>query len=223
VIHRRTVLICVTLIALMLAGAVWRIIMLEDWTVLAAQHRAAAPFWSLFVFPAASAFVVGVLYWSGPRASADVARARGWRTWGASVSISYCALLLLMEAALIVMSVNLGMHLYLWTIYRTLVVLVGIMALVAANQIPKLPYFERRFAPGGNLGPIYGPRYIRTQSRILIVFMVVVIAFILAWTPSMGSRPALFILVAAAFLLVWSITWRRHLGRKWRLEQLAAR
>jgi hypothetical protein len=108
---------------------------------------------------------------------------------GAFVSISYCALLLLLQAVLIVMSVNLGMHSPLWAIYRTLGVLVGIMALVAFNQMPKLPYFERRFAPGGDLGSIYGPRYIRTQSRVLIVFMVAWIAFILAWTPSMGSRP----------------------------------
>jgi hypothetical protein len=221
VIGRRTVLICVTLIALMLAGAVWRIIMPDDWTVLDAQHRATPPFWLLFVFPAASASVVGVLYWSSPRASAGVPRVQGWRPWGAFVSISYCALLLLMQAVLIVMSF--GVHSYLWAIYRTLVVLVGIMALVAFNQMPKLPYFERRFAPGGDLGPLYGPRYIRTLSRVLIVFMTAWITFILTWTPSMGSRPALFILIAAAFLLVWLITWRRHLGRKWRLEQLAAR
>jgi hypothetical protein len=131
-------------------------------------------------------------------------------------------LLLMLEAVLIVISVNLGAHSYLWAIYRALAVLVGIMALAAFNQLPKLPYFERRFAPGGDLGPIYGPRYIRTQSRILIAFMVAWIAFILVWTP---SRPTLFILIAAAYalLLVWLITWRRHLGRKWRLEQLAAR
>jgi hypothetical protein len=221
VIGRRTVLICVALIALMFAGATWRIIMPDDWTVLGAQHRAALPFWLLFVFPAGSAFVVGALYWSNSPPAADVARVQGWRTWGAFVSIGYCALLLLLQAVLIVMSVNL--HSYLWAIYRTLGVLVGIMFLVAFNQLPKLPYFERRFAPGGDLGPIYGPRYVRTQSRILIVFMVAWIAFILALTPSMGSSPALFILLAWAFLLVWLITWRRHLGRKWRLEQSAAR
>jgi hypothetical protein len=154
---------------------------------------------------------------------ANVARVEGWRTWVAFVSISYCALLLLLQAVLIVMSVSLGMHLYLWAIYRTLGVLVGIMILVAVNQMPKLPWYERRFAPGGDLGPIYGPKYMRTVSRILIVFTVAMIAFILAWTPSMGSRPALFIFFAIALLVVWSIAWRRHLGRKWRLEQLAAR
>jgi hypothetical protein len=94
VIGRRTVLICVTLIALMLAGAVWRIIMPDDWTVLDAQHR--APFWLPFVFPAGGAFVVGILYWSSPRASADFPRVQGWRTWERSsrsaivLSSCYC-------------------------------------------------------------------------------------------------------------------------------------
>jgi hypothetical protein len=223
VIDRRTVVICLTLIALMLVAAACRIIMLEDWTVLSVQHRA-VPFWLFFVWPAASAFVVGVLVLEQP-SSADIARLQPWRTWGAFVSISYCALLLLFQAVLILMSVNIGMHLYHRAIARALGVLMGIMIIVAVNQKPKLPYFERRFAPGGDLGPIYGPRYERTGSRIAIVFMVAVIAFSVA-APSMGSPPALFILVvllAAAFLLVWIIAWRRHLGRKWRLEQLAAR
>ncbi len=131
---RRTVLICMTLIALMLTGAVWRIIMPDDWKV-AAQHRAALPF-LLLVFPAASAFLVGVLYWS-PRESADVPRVRGWRTWGAFVSISYCTLLLMLQAVLIVISVNLGVHSYVWAIYRTLGVRVGIMALAVFNQLPE--------------------------------------------------------------------------------------
>jgi hypothetical protein len=102
---RRTVLICMTLIALVLTGAVWRIIMPDDWKV-AAQHRAALPF-LLLVFPAASAFLVGVLYWS-PRESADVPRVQGWRTWGAVVSISYCTLLLMLQAVLIVITLTLA-------------------------------------------------------------------------------------------------------------------
>jgi hypothetical protein len=207
----------------MLAGAVWRIIMSEDWTVFAVQHQVAVPPWLLFIFPAASAVVVSVGYWSSPRASADVARVLRWRAWGAFVSISYCALLLLLQAVLTVMSINLDMHLYLWAIYRTLVVLLGIMILVGVNQMPKLPYFERRFAPGGDLGPMYGPRYVRTQSRIVAAFMVAAIAFILAATPSTGRRIALSILLAGAFLLVGLIAWRGYQGRKWRLEQLAAR
>src|SRR5215475_9117470 len=195
---------------MMLAAAVWRIIMLEDWTALVVQHREAALSWLPFFFPAASAFVVGGLYWNSPRTSAD-ARAQRWRTWGAFISISYCALLLLLQATVIVMSI-VGMHLYLWAIYRALGALLGVTIIVSFNQMPKLPYVERSFAPGGDLGPIYGPRYVRIKSRVTIAFAVAVIAFILAATPSMDWRPVLFILLAAAFLPVWSIAWRRHLG-----------
>jgi hypothetical protein len=34
-----------------------------------------------------------------------------------------------------------------------------------------------------------------------------------------GGRP---VLRATALFIVWSIAWRRHLGRKWKLEQLTA-
>jgi hypothetical protein len=218
VIDRRTLLICVTLIALMIAGAAWRMIMLEDPTVL--RHGAAAAFRLLFVFPAASALVVGVLYWRRP---ANAAKAQRWRTLAAFVSISYCAILLLLQAVLIAMSLDLGMQLHLWAIYRTLGVLLAIMIAVAANQVPKLPYIERRFVFGGDLGPVYGPRFIRVQSRIAVTYAIGVVAFILAATPGMGWHPGLFIILAVAFQLVGSTAWRSHLSRKWKLEQLAAR
>jgi len=217
VIDRRTGLICVTLIALMLAAAVWRVIMVEDWTVLAVRHREAVPSWLPFFFPAASAFVVGRLYLSSARRSADVARVQRWRAWGAFLSISYCALLLLLQATIIVMSI-LGMHPYLWVIYRALGVLLGIAILVAVNQRPKLPSL-----PGGDLGPIYEQKYVRIKSRIAIVWLVGAIAVILASRPGMDWRPALFTLLAAAFLQLWSIAWRRSLVRKWNLEQRIAR
>jgi hypothetical protein len=80
VIDRRTGLICLALIAMMLAAAVWRIIMLEDWPVPVLQHREAVLYWLPFFFPAASAVVVGRLYWSSPRTSADASRVERWRT-----------------------------------------------------------------------------------------------------------------------------------------------
>jgi hypothetical protein len=212
----------VTLIALMIAGAAWRMIMMEDPTVLGLRHGAVAAFRLLFAFPVASVVVVGMLYWRRP-ANADVAKAQRWRTLAGFVSISYCAILLLLQAVLIAMSLGLGVHLHLWAIYRTLGVLVAIMIVVAANQVPKLPYIERRFVFGGDLGPIYGPRFIRAQSRIVVAYAIGVIAFVLAATPGMGWRPGLFIILAAAFQLVWSTAWRSHLSRKWKREQLAAR
>jgi hypothetical protein len=222
VIDRKTALACAVLVALMLALAVWRIITLDDGTTLAVHNGAALPSLLLFVFPASSALVVGALYWDGRGATADDAKLQPWRKWGKFLSIGYCGGLLLLQGVLVVASLGMDMPLDLSAIGRTLGILLAIMSLLAINQMPKLPWFERRVAPGGDLGPIYGPRYMRTQSRILVVFMVAVIAYSLAAPSTMGWRAAPYILLATALLVVWSIAWRRHLGRKWKLEQSAA-
>ena len=220
-IDRRTALICGALIALMLAEATLRIVVPNDWMLPAIRTRA-LPL-SLYIFPACSAFVVGVLYCQFHRVRADIAKTQPWRKWGALVSISYCAGLLLAQALVITMSLNPGMHLHLWVINRTLFVLIGIMALLAINQIPKLPYFERRFAPGGDLGPIYGPKYMRTQSGVLFVFMIALIAYWLALPPNAGWHPVLYVLLATVCLFAQAIAWRRHLGHKWNLQEAASR
>ena len=219
----KTALASAALIALMLVAAVWRIILLNDWTTLPIQNGAPLPSLLLFCFPACSALVVGALYWESGAARADEAKVQPWRKWGKSLSITYCGGLLLLQGVLIVQSLGVAMPLHLSAIGRTLGVLLGIMCLMAINQMPKLPWFERRFAPGGNLGPIYGPRYMRTQSRIAVVFMIAVIAYSLAAPPTMAWRAARYILLATALLVVWSITWRIQLGRRWKLEQPAAR
>ena len=123
---------------------------------------------------------------------------------------------------LIVGSLGLAIPFDLSAINRGLGLLLAIMCLVAINRIPKLPWFERRIAPGGDLGPIYGPRYMRIQSWVLVVFMIAVIAYSLVAPPVVGWRAAAYVLLAAA-ILVWSIAWRVHLGRKWKLEQSASR
>jgi hypothetical protein len=72
------------------------------------------------------------------------------------------------------------------------------------------------------LGPVYGPRFMRTQSRALVAFMIAVIAYNLAAPPAMGWRSVPYILLATAVFVAWSIAWRFHLGRKWKLEQSAS-
>lgn len=221
-IDRKTALVCAVLVALMLVAPVWQIAWLDDWTTLAGEKGSSPPSLFLFVFPASSALVVGALYWDGRGARADDAKLQPWRKWGRFLSISYCGGLLLLQGVLVVGSLGMDMPLDLSALGRTLGILLAIMSLLAINQIPKLPWFERRLTPGGDLGPIYGPRYMRTQSRILVVFMVAVIAYSLAAPSTMGWRSAPYILLATALLVVWSIAWRRHLGRKWNREQLAA-
>ena len=219
-IDRKTAPLCAAFIVLMLVMAVWRISTLEHWTI-EFQNGAAITLPSLqpLIFPACSAFVVGVMYCAGLRARADAAKLEPWRKWGAFVSISYCGCLLLTQVVVIIRSLEPGLPLHPSAIGRTLGILIAIMALLAINQIPKLPYFERRPALGGDLGPIYGPRYMRTISRILALFMIVAIAYFLAATPGMVWRSTLFFLLATAFFMVCSIAWRLHLGRKWKRQQ----
>ena len=217
-IDRKTALLCAALIVLMLVMAVWRIATLEHWTI-AVQNGAPLPSLRLLIIPACGAFVVGVLYWAGLRARADAAKIEPWRKWGTLLSISYVVVCLLLLAVLIIKSLEPDLPLSLAAINRTAGVMISIMLLLGFNQVPKLPYFERRFALGGDLGPIYGPRYLRIQSRIMLVFSIAMIAFFLA--PGMAWRATLFI--ATPFLMVWSIAWRLHLGRKWKRQQLAER
>ena len=222
-IDRKTTLASAALIALMVVAAGWRINMLDDWTSLPIENEAAFPPLLFFFFPACSALVVGALYWDSPGARADDAKIYHWRKWAKSLAISYCGGLLLLQGVVMVRSLDLDTALDLSAAGRTLGVLMAIMCLLAINQMPKLPWFERRFAPGGDLGPIYGPRYMRTQSRILVVFMIAVIAYSLATPQPVACRLAPYILLATALLVVWSFIWRIQLGRKWKLEQRAAR
>ena len=62
-IDRKTALACAALVALMLVAAVWRILTLDGWTILGVQNETPQSSLLLFVFPAASALVVGALYW----------------------------------------------------------------------------------------------------------------------------------------------------------------
>jgi hypothetical protein len=222
VIDRKTALLCAALIVIMLVMAVWRIITPEHWTI-AVQNGAPLPSLRLLIFPACSAFVVGALYWAGLRARADAAKVEPWRKWGAFVSISYCGGVLLMQAVLFIRRFAPDLPLLPSAISRTLGVMIAIMSLLAINQIPKLPYFERRLSIGGDLGPIYGPRFMRTISRILALFMIAAIAYLLAAAPSMAWHSTLLFFLATAILMVWSAAWRLHLGRKWKRQQLAGR
>jgi hypothetical protein len=219
VIDRKTALVCAALIALMLAAAVWQIASMDDWTTLATGQGASPPSWLLLALPAASVLVVGGLYWNGRGTAADEAKAQPWRKWGRSLSIGYCGGLLLLQLLVIFRSLGLDVPLDLSALARAGGIVLALMSLLAINQMPKLPWFERASWPGGELGPIYGPRYVRLQSRVVVIFMIAVITWNLSVPPPMASRSVLYILLASALLVVWSLLARRHLSRKWKLEK----
>ena len=94
----------------------------------------------------------------------------------------------------------------------------ALMSLLAINQMPKLPWLESMFGSvGGELGPIYGPRYVRLQARV--VFMIATFAWSLSVSQPLAWRSVPYILVASALLVVWSFAMRRHLSRRWQLER----
>ena len=221
-IDRRTALLCTVFIVLMLAAAAWRIATLDDWRTLVMSNGKplrSLPSLLLFLFPAASALLVGSQYWRVRSADVDAAKIRPWRRWAYFIVIPYCVGMLSLQGLLIVKSLDLVAPFDVAAVGRVVAVAMVILAFLAINQMPKLPWLERRFAPGGKLGPVYGPRYVRTMSRIGIVFLAAAIAWKLAMGPIMGWTSSIYIVVAVALLLAWSVAWRWHLGRKWRLEQ----
>ena len=173
----------------------------------------------LFAFPAASALVAAALYWSGRGPMVDAAKIEPWRRWGTSLAIAYCLGMTLMQGLAIVHSVGLDLPVDLAALARAGGIVLSLVSLLAINQMPKLPWFERIAGPGGALGPIYGPRYVRLQSRIVVVFMIATITWSLSMPPPLAWRSAVYILAAAALLVVWSLAARRHFSRKWQLEQ----
>jgi hypothetical protein len=221
-IDRRTALVCAALVALMLIAAGWRIVTLDDWLTMPIPHQAPLPALSLLFLPACGAVVAGALYWESISAKTeDDAKLRPWRRWGRDFSIGYCAALLLLQAVLISGSLGIAIPFGVAAVGRTAGILLAILSLVPLNRMPKLPWFERRFAPGGDLGPIYGPRYMRIQSRIVVLFVIAVIVCNLAEPASRQWRSVAITLLAAAFVVVQSIVWRRRLGRRWQLERMA--
>jgi len=226
-IDRKTALICGAFIALMFAAAFWRITSPEEWPAQMAWARTLPPSVVLFMFPAFSALLTGKLYRKSFRVGAAHPRFEPWQRWGKRFAISICAGLPLAQGVFIARSLGLYVP---PAIDGTLGVLIMIVTLLAINQIPKLPWFERRFSPGSELGPVYGPRFIRIMSKTLVVYMIAMFAAAFAFQfaapatlaqrwglPTILGATALFLLL----FLLWSIVWQIRLGRKWRLERAA--
>jgi hypothetical protein len=218
-IDRKATLICAVLVAAMLGLAAWQFFTLDGWTIPAVRGDARLPALVLFAFPAASALVVAALYWNGRGTAADDAKAEAWRRWGASLSIVYCAGLLAMQGLLIVHSLGLDVAIDLAALARAGGIVLSLVSLLAINRMPKLPWLEQTAGPGGSLGPVYGPRYLRLQSRVVVVFMIATITWSLSVPPALALRSTVYILLAAVLLVVWSLATRRHFSRKWQLEQ----
>jgi hypothetical protein len=219
-IERRATWLCAGLVGLMLALSTWRFFTLDGWTVPAVQSDARVPALLLFAFPAASALVVAALYWNGHRGAAvSEAKIGPWRRWGTSLAIAYCTGMLLMLSLLVVRTLGLDLPIDLAALARAGGLVLALVALLAINRMPKLPWIEQAFKVGGELGPVYGPRFLRLQSRVVVVFMIAVIAWSLSVPPATAWRSVVYILIASALLAAWSVVARRRLSRRWKLER----
>lgn len=215
-IDRKVALVCATLIALMLAAAVARIIFIHGSPIPANQETALL--WQMFLLPFSAAMLAVSLYSNGRRAIAIDAKFQPQYEWGTCLSIGICACLLLIQGLLILVSLDLQTAALVWMLGLAIVLPMAILVFQAINHMPKLPWFERRFFPAGELGPIYGPRYVRANARIWIVCFVAATACVFA----LPKQAWPYIPLALPLVLVESMVLGLHYRRKWELEQSTA-
>jgi hypothetical protein len=215
-INRKTALVCAALIALMLVAAVARIVLFGDWPILANQK--APLLGQMFLLPFIAAMMPVSLYGNGRRAIAIEAKVQPWYDWGTCLSIGICACTLLIQGLLILASLDLLTAALVWTLGLAILVPMAILVFQAINHMPKLPWFERGLFPAGELGPIYGPRYVRAHARIWIACFVAAMACFFA----LPRHAWPYIPLAFPLVLVGSKVLGLHYIRKRKLEQSKA-
>ncbi|WP_284424113.1 hypothetical protein [Bradyrhizobium sp. SSBR45G] len=207
------------MVALMVLAAVVRVAFIHGAVLVARQETPLL--WQICLLPIIAALLVLSLYANGrhPPVSAG-AKAQPSYELGQRLSIGCCLSLLLIQGLLILTSLDLpltpwlGLPLVHWI---GLAVVIAMVALVlqALDQTPKLPWFDRKLYPAGELGPIYGPRYMRARAKIWLLCLVILLPCIYA-----GPRLAwLSVLIAFAIAFVWDMTLQVHYGRRWKIEQ----
>jgi hypothetical protein len=112
-IDRKTALVCAALIALMLAAAVTRIMILDDWPRQASLSEALR-IWQFFALPFIAAMLVMSRYANGRQATAVEARIEPCCHWGELLSIDVCLCVLLMQGLQI--ATSLGPHVPLFAV-----------------------------------------------------------------------------------------------------------
>ena len=169
----------------------------------------------MFLIPAIVGLFVAGLYASGRRTIAADAKVKPWYDWGKRLSIAVCTSLLWIQGLLILQSLGLQVPALGSAAGYAVPAAMAIVTLLAINQMPKLPWFQSKMYPAGELGPIYGPRYIRVHSRIGIVYCVAMYASIF----TLPNHVPLCIVLITAIYLVWTTAAQLHYGRKWKLAR----
>jgi hypothetical protein len=217
-IDRKVALESAVLVALMLLAAVARIIFVHDSSIPANQE--AALLWQTFLLPINPALLVVTLYANGRRAIAAGAGAEVQPSydWGKRLSIGCCAGTLLIQGQLILQSFGLQVPEFAVMVGYATAVAMSILVLMTINHTPKLPWLEGGSLPGGKLGPIYGPRFIRANAKIWLLCFIIVMPCVLG----LPRQAWLYILLAFASAFVWTTALRVHYGRRSKLGQSTA-
>jgi hypothetical protein len=156
--------------------------------------------------------LVVTLYANGRRALAAEARVQPWYASGKRLAIGLCACVLLVQGQQILQSLGLQAPV---SAGRAIAIVAVIIGLLTMNEIPKLPWFERRFGAGGELGPIYGPRYLRAYGRIWVMgFMAMMACFFVPPADAWGYIPFASLVPAVCVMVV-----QRYYRRRLWLDQ----
>lgn len=218
-IDRKAALVSSVLVVLMLLGAVARIILVHYSPV--AANLQTSLLWQILLLPLCPALLVVTLYANGRRAIAAGAKVEPSYAWGRRLSIGVCAGTLLIQSQLIILSLDFHPEL-ISSLGYAFVLALSLLVLLAINQSPKLPWLEprpswfyRKFFRAGELGPIYGPRFMRANAKIWLLCLIVVIPCAFA----LPKHLPLYILLAFGSALLWTMALRHRYSRRWALER----
>jgi hypothetical protein len=154
-IDRKTALVCAALIALMLAAAVTRIMILDDWPRQASLSEALR-IWQFFALPFIAAMLVMSRNANGRQATAVEARIEPCCHWGEFLSIDVCLCVLLMQGLQI--ATSLGPHVPLFAVVAAGATIVAAEAMNPISEACMTPDRRPRLVvPRKNwINPFYG-------------------------------------------------------------------
>jgi hypothetical protein len=206
-IDRKAFWISSAFVAAMLAGALWRVTQLADWTQLPRHGASSAPLWLtssawLLVAPGSVAiFMLSLTMQAGMVDASDEAL-RPWKKWGGSYLVAISAIMTLLQAFIIAGSLGLLAPIAPVLFLRGMFIVSGLLLAVMSNGVPKLPWLPSRFTPVA-ADPDQGARSLRVQGWLGVLFGLG--AIVTGLLPLGMMQPAIASM-AIAGAVVWGIS-----------------
>jgi hypothetical protein len=203
-IERKAFWIAWALVIAMLAAAAWRVSLLPDWTHLPRYDSngvAISPTSSavLLTMPGGVLFIMARLAWRARTARAPVESLRPWKKWASIVLVPISVILTLMQAFTIARSLGLLSTMNIAQFTRGIFVVLGLVAMVINNALPKLPWLRSRVA-FLNLDPDKGAKFLRLRAWLgFLIGLVVVLGGL--FLPLNVMPPIVFSMVIASVIV----------------------